>query len=71
MVGNGIGVIDEDYCGDGDEYQALLYNFTTEAVSLAKGDRIVQAIVLPVHQFAFKEVDSMGTPDRGGFGSTQ
>lgn len=71
MLGNGIGIVDEDYCGDGDEFQALLFNFTTEPVQLAKGDRIVQALVLPVQQYAFKEVASMGVADRGGFGSTK
>jgi dUTP pyrophosphatase len=70
MMGNGIGVVDEDYCGDGDELQALLYNFTEDAVIIPAGERIVQAIIMPVEQYVLAEVKTMDAPDRGGFGTT-
>ena len=47
MMANGIGIGDYDYRGDGDEYQAALYNFSQEPVLIEKGERLVQMIVLP------------------------
>src|SRR5258708_32742097 len=41
MMANGIGVGDEDYCGDEDEYKAALFNFTDQKVVIEKGERIV------------------------------
>lgn len=70
MMANGIGIGDEDFAGDNDEYQSALYNFTDEPVEVKKGDRIVQMMVLPFDRVEWKEVDSLGNPDRGGFGST-
>lgn len=67
---NGVGIIDPDYCGDNDEYQYPLYNFTAEPVTLEAGERIAQLILLPVFQPELVEVDKMSGPDRGGFGST-
>src|SRR5918993_2138286 len=40
MVANGVGVIDEDYCGTADEVKVQVLNFTSRAVHVAKGDRI-------------------------------
>lgn len=69
-MANGIGVIDEDYAGDEDEYRAILRNFTDADVLVQKGDRIVQIIVLPYERAALIEVESLGGPSRGGIGST-
>ncbi|MDE1944577.1 MAG: dUTP diphosphatase, partial [Patescibacteria group bacterium] len=70
MLANGIGILDEDYCGDGDEYHAALYNFTKEPVTVVRGERVVQIIVLPYDRVTWQEVDTLGAPDRGAFGTT-
>lgn len=67
---NGIGVGDEDYCGDNDEYKAALLNFTDTEVEITAGERIVQVIVVPKVAVALTEVAQMDMPSRGGFGST-
>jgi dUTP pyrophosphatase len=70
MMANGIGIGDEDFSGDNDEYQAALYNFTDSPVEVKRGDRIVQMLVLPFDRVVWDEVDSLKQPNRGGFGST-
>ena len=67
---NGIGVIDQDYSGDGDEYHAMLRNFTDTPVDIKKGDRLVQIIVLPYENATLTEVENLGNTDRGPSGST-
>ncbi len=70
MLANGIGVLDEDYAGDDDEYHAALYNFTDEPIEVKRGERVVQIIILPFDRVTWEEVDSLSTPNRGGFGTT-
>jgi dUTP pyrophosphatase len=70
MMANGIGIGDHDYCGDNDEYQATLLNFTDQTVVIPRGERIVQMMILPRPVVQIEEVESLGKPDRGGFGST-
>jgi dUTP pyrophosphatase len=70
MMANGIGVGDEDYCGDNDEYQAILLNFTDQEVVVKKGERIAQLIILPRERVKIEEVVELGNQDRGGIGST-
>lgn len=67
---NGIGVIDQDYSGDNDEYVAILRNFTDAPVTVQKGERLVQIIVLPYEKATLIEVEMLGNTDRGGIGST-
>lgn len=66
---NSIGVIDESYCGDNDEwkYPALAMRDTVININ----DRICQFRIIK-HQeiFEFEEVDKLNGVDRGGFGST-
>ncbi len=70
MMANGIGVGDEDYRGDGDEYKAALLNFTDHEVTIERGDRIVQMIMLNREPVELMEVEKLTAQDRGGFGST-
>lgn len=70
LLVNGIGVGDADFCGDGDEYQAALLNFTSRPVTLEKGDRLVQMILMTKQVFKWQEVEQLDADDRGGFGST-
>ena len=70
MCANGIGIIDQDYRGDGDEINYLCYNFTDEVVKIEKGERIAQAMFLPVEIADFTQVEKMEDKNRGGFGTT-
>src|SRR5215218_2037950 len=47
MVANGVGVIDADYCGPADEIKIQVLNITDAPVSVARGDRLAQGVVLP------------------------
>lgn len=67
---NAIGIIDSDYCGDNDEYQFLAYNFTDNPVTVEKGTRIAQMVILPAPQVTIEEAEHLGNADRGGFGTT-
>nr|BBH90396.1 deoxyuridine 5'-triphosphate nucleotidohydrolase [Thermosporothrix sp. COM3] len=69
LMPNGVGVIDQDYCGEGDELRISVYNFRDEAVIVERGERIAQGIFVSVAQAHWREIDEVGT-GRGGFGST-
>lgn len=66
---HGIGVIDNDYCGEGDEIKVQVYNNTDNIVKVEKGERVAQGIFVKVDKFEWAETDTMGKT-RGGFGST-
>ena len=69
LLVNGIGVIDESYCGDGDvwRFPALAMRDTV----IEKGDRIAQfRIRKKMEPVKFTVVDNLGNADRGGIGST-
>ena len=70
MVANGVGVIDADYCGPDDEIKIQVVNITDAPVTVARGDRLAQGIVLPCPKVEWEEVSEMTVPTRGGFGST-
>jgi dUTP pyrophosphatase len=69
LIPNGVGIIDQDYCGEGDELKVQVLNFREEAVLVKRGDRIAQGIFVPIGRAAWIEADEMGE-GRGGFGST-
>lgn len=70
LTPHGIGIIDHDYCGPEDEIKIQVYNFTDEAVTVQRGDKLAQGVFVRVDKFAWKEVDKMERASRGGFGST-
>ena len=70
LIPHGVGVIDPDYCGEGDEIQIQIYNFTDQPVTVERGDKIAQAIFVRVDIAEWSEVSEMGSETRGGFGST-
>ncbi len=70
MMANGIGVGDEDYCGDEDEYHAALYNFSDKEVKIEQGERLVQLLILPKEPVAIESVEQLDNQNRGGFGTT-
>lgn len=66
---NSIGVIDESYCGDGDQW--MMPVLATRDTEIHVNDRICQFRVFQ-HQpsIKFNAVDTLGNKNRGGFGST-
>ena len=70
MVPQGVGIVDNDYCGEADELQIQVYNFTDSVVHVERGSRIAQAIFVRVDTAEWNEVEQMSTASRGGFGST-
>ena len=66
---NSIGLIDETYCGNNDEWYFPAY--ATRAVDIPKNTRICQFRILK-HQPTVElvEVEHLSDTDRGGFGST-
>lgn len=69
LIPNGVGIIDQDYCGEGDEIKVQVLNFSEEAVQVKKGERIAQGLFIPVMRVEWEEIDQVGQ-GRGGFGST-
>lgn len=70
ILANGIGVIDSDYCGNDDYIFISVYNITDAPIMIEAGERIANGIFTAITQATWNEVESMTTPNRGGFGST-
>lgn len=66
---NHMGVIDETYCGDNDQWFFPAYALRDTCIHA--GDRICQFRIME-HQpvIEFEEAESLGHEDRGGHGST-
>jgi dUTP pyrophosphatase len=64
------GIVDQDYCGDSDELILQFLNFTENEVLIKRGERIAQGIFISVSTATWQEVDTMESPNRGGFGTT-
>ena len=66
---NHIGIIDESYCGDNDQWMFSAYALKDTVIN--KNDRICQfRIIEKQPKLEFEEVDFLSENDRGGFGST-
>ena len=66
---NSMGVIDESYCGDTDQWFFPAYAVRDTVIHT--NDRICQfRIVKNQPQLTFTKVEHLDGPDRGGFGST-
>ncbi|MEX0925059.1 MAG: dUTP diphosphatase [Candidatus Paceibacterota bacterium] len=63
------GVFDAGYRG---EYNAQLFNLSTEPYTVEVGDKVAQLMILPVEIVTLEEVDELSDSDRGDgrFGST-
>ncbi len=68
-VPHGVGIIDQDYCGEGDELMVQVYNFRDEAITVQRGERIAQGMFVPIAHVVWNEVETLNK-GRGGFGST-
>ena len=69
LLANSVGIIDESYKGDNDEWNFLAY--AVRDTKIRKNERICQFRIIQ-HQplIHLQEVDSLGNADRGGIGST-
>lgn len=74
ILANCTGIIDDAYCGDGDEWKLSIYKPHVQGVPgsviIPAGARIAQFALdysLPVD---FKDVSNLESANRGGFGST-
>lgn len=73
LAGKGIdvlgGVCDEQYRG---EYMVVLANLSNDRIVINEGDRIAQAVLLPLIPAQIEEVSELKETDRGnsGFGSS-
>lgn len=66
---NGIGIVDNSYCGEEDEWCMQVY--ALRDTHIAKNDRICQfRIVEKQPEFQLVTVDKLREKSRGGFGST-
>lgn len=68
-LANCVGVIDSDYRG---EVKVRLAADTVRSLTVKHGDRIAQAMVLPIHTVDLIDADTLSVSERGegGFGST-
>ena len=66
---NSIGVVDETYCGDNDEWKLPV--LANRLVKIQKGERICQFRIIE-HQpeLEIEYVEHLNNEDRGGFGSS-
>jgi dUTP pyrophosphatase len=64
---NAPGLIDSGYR---DEIRVVLVNHSAAAYAVARGDRIAQLVVQPVHRVAWEPVEALAGSERGtgGFG---
>jgi dUTP pyrophosphatase len=72
ILANSVGVIDPDYNGPGDEVKACLFNPTDVQVIVAKGEKLVQIVMVQTRIPKFEILNNLDNPnkDRGGVGST-
>ncbi|MCR4312102.1 MAG: dUTP diphosphatase [Candidatus Uhrbacteria bacterium] len=69
-LANGIGIIDQDYCGPTDELKLALHNVGDAPYTVESGERIAQGMFVPITRAEFTEVTELAAPNRGGFGTT-
>lgn len=69
-VPQGVGIVDNDYCGPTDELLLQLLNFTNAPVEVKKGERLAQGMFVPFARAGFTAVETLANPSRGGYGST-
>ncbi|MGL4801869.1 MAG: dUTP diphosphatase [Cetobacterium sp.] len=77
---NHVGVVDDTYIGDNDQWHMPIYCLQAKEVQedegfvgvwIKQGDKIGQFRIMEVMpELEFEEVESFGNADRGGFGTT-
>jgi dUTP pyrophosphatase len=67
---NGVGVIDSLFSGNEDEWAAEFQNMTNQPITINHGDKVCQAVFLPLLPVVPKEYDVLDSKNRGGFGTS-
>jgi dUTP pyrophosphatase len=71
IMTNSVGVIDFDYCGEGDEVMVPVVNVSNKVAQIKAGEKVAQMVFLYVGDPEVVEVsEPPGDRSRGGFGST-
>ena len=70
IVANSVGIIDQDYSGEEDELKLCALNVSKKTVTVERGERIAQGLIVKVAKPTLVEVKKMNKKSRGGFGST-
>ena len=70
LLANSVGIFDEDFCGEEDEYHFAALNYTDKEVTIKKGERIAQVILIKTARAETEQVDKMNRETRGKYGST-
>ena len=68
MVVNGVGLIDDSYNGDNDEWRVQV--LFLDDVEVKRGDRLCQFTLEKMIEVEFEEVDTLNNKNRGGFGTS-
>ncbi|MFN8060669.1 MAG: dUTP diphosphatase [Vicinamibacterales bacterium] len=71
IVANGVGVVDSDYRGPADEVKVEVLNVSGAPVTVARGERLAQGLILPTIRVEWEEASASDAPSRGGFGATR
>jgi dUTP pyrophosphatase len=70
LMPHGIGIIDHDFCGRADEILIQVLNFTDQPVTLERGTRLAQALLVRHDRLPLIRDHEPSEAARGGFGST-
>lgn len=65
-----VGIIDQDYHGPDDEIRIQVMNMGNEPVTVERGEKIAQGLLVKIEKVEWTETDDHGAETRGGFGST-
>ena len=68
-LANGVGTIDQDFCGPNDEIKLVTWNGTDKDVTVEKGDRLAQGLFMKIDVAEWEEGLTEAI-SRGGLGST-
>ena len=70
IMPQGVGIVDQDYCGPEDEIKIQVLNFRSESVIIPEGTRIAQGVLVKVGIINHWVQLNNEEESRGGFGST-
>lgn len=70
VMANGIGVVDQDFCGHDDELRIQILNIRNLPCTVERGERIAQGIFVKIEKAQWQEVPEIQSKSRGGFGTT-
>lgn len=70
ILENGVGIVDEDYCGPEDELALLIRNGENHDKIIPAGTRLAQGIFVPYTRGIFVNWGGPIAESRGGWGST-